>query len=106
MKLVYVEWLDSYGVGSHWTSVKNIKTPDLTCKSVGWLISEDETTICVCPHITQDDHDVADYAGCGEMHIPLVAIVRLVELSIPDLVTAPAPQEPPYKPEDENWGKI
>jgi hypothetical protein len=52
MKLVLVEWLDSYA-GKGWQTVDQIgrAAEPLYCRSVGWLITENKTCKIIVPHI-------------------------------------------------------
>ena len=73
MKLVYVEWFDSYGCSPEWVPLARVKAPSLICTSVGWVHLETEEMIVVVPHVTEDGHDSATYSGCGDMSIPKCA---------------------------------
>ena len=83
MKLVYIEWIDSYGCSSDWNNLENCKPELLLCRSVGWLLHADKTCKVIVPHITQDQHDNIAQQGCGEMTIPTKAVRKIVFLTIP-----------------------
>ena len=79
MRLVLVEWLDSFGCSRHWEPLEGAATASpQTCKSVGWLAHDGDDCKVVIPHLAE----AADPPqGCGDMTIPTQAIVRLVDLS-------------------------
>ncbi len=83
MRLVYVEWFDSYGCSPSWTEIKDIKPSPMVCRSVGWLLYDGDECKVVVPHMMPDDHDHAEPQGCGDMTIPVVAIKRVVDLEQP-----------------------
>jgi hypothetical protein len=42
-KLIYLEWIDHWGMGGGWKDVNDIKDPGpMLCRSVGWLVKEDK----------------------------------------------------------------
>ena len=55
MRLVLIEWLDSYGCSSQWQDLQGASPAPLTCKSVGWLVHD------------ADDCKVLDCCVLGEM---------------------------------------
>ncbi len=77
-RLVLVEWEDSHGVSANWEYVSNCDPYVLVCKSVGWLIHEDDKCKVVVPHLTASDK--AREQGCGDMTIPAACVLRIVEL--------------------------
>lgn len=82
MRLVEVEWLDSYGGTTGWKSLDDC-TPDvLTVRSVGWVVHNDRRVMVIVPHLVQPDPETRIAAqGRGDMCIPRKAIVSLRELS-------------------------
>lgn len=78
MKLVLIEWVDSYGCSAAWASLADCKPSPMVCRSVGWLLHDGEESKVVVPHIADDAGQ-----GCGDMTIPTEAIRRLVELPEP-----------------------
>lgn len=78
-RLVLIEWEDSYGVSPGWERLSKCEPFISTCKSVGWLIHDDDKVKVVVPHLsagrTKDDVD-----GCGDMGIPASAVRRIVDL--------------------------
>ncbi len=78
MRLVLVEWLDSFAsVG--WQEVAGIDCDALPCCSVGWLVDQSETAIVLSPHLTEARDDVPEQ-GNGVMTIPLCAVTRTTDL--------------------------
>jgi hypothetical protein len=76
MRLVYVEWLDSYGCSPEWERLSGCSPHLLTCKSVGWLLHDGDDCKVLVPHVSLPrDSDSAQ--GCGDMTIPTRAIVRM-----------------------------
>ena len=85
MKLVYIEWHDAHGVEPNWEWMEELlEKVDYICitKSVGWLIKENSKQVVVLPHYIAASKDMRAQ-GCGEMTIPKVNILRLVELVVP-----------------------
>lgn len=81
-QLVMIEWLDSFGVGPAWEPIYDeteLKLP--VCVSVGYVVKENDSAICVVPHVFPADEEIgAVKSGCGDMTIPRAAIVRTVNL--------------------------
>lgn len=74
MELVYVEWLDSFGVSSSWQPMDDIgDVKPVVCVSVGFLAKETDDCIVIVPHAYVDAE--GGQAGCGDMCIPKVAII-------------------------------
>jgi hypothetical protein len=66
MRLVLIEWLDATGgTRAGWKPVADMKR-DLPhkCRSVGWIIHEDDDRVVIVPHMTGDGD------GDGELTIP------------------------------------
>jgi len=80
-KLVLVEWVDSFGVGSAWDNVSDIKDVAHTCTSVGYLTLDGENIKVITPHISPERKDMCDETACGDMSIPCVSIIRMVDLN-------------------------
>jgi hypothetical protein len=79
-RLVLIEWVDSFGCSSSWTSLEGSRAAPLMCRSVGWLLHDTETCKVVVPHITNTDEGITRQ-GCGDMTIPTCAITRMIDLS-------------------------
>lgn len=73
-RLVYVQWLDSFGCSSSWQPTKIESCSPMVCHSVGWLLFDSPECKVIVPHL-------ADRQGCGDMTIPTVAITKMVDLS-------------------------
>lgn len=82
MRLVFVEWVDSFGCSPNWESLTDAAPHLLTCKSVGWLLHDNEDAKVLVPHVTAPNEHCTPQ-GCGDMTIPTRAIVRLVDLDEP-----------------------
>lgn len=81
MRLVLVEWLDSFGCSSQWTELSDGGSPKvLVCRSAGWLFYDGDDCKVIIPHISADSHENAAPQGCGDMTIPTKAIVKITEL--------------------------
>lgn len=81
MRLVLIEWLDSFGCSTEWRGLKDISPSPNKCRSVGWLIHDGEDCKVIVPHISDPDHANATQQGCGDMTIPVKAIVSIVDLN-------------------------
>lgn len=75
LRLVLVEWMDSFGCSSEWTTLSECNPEPMICRSVGWLLHDADDLKVIVPHISKDSNQ-----GCGDMTIPTKAIVRLVDL--------------------------
>ena len=78
MRLVLIEWVDSFGCSPNWTPMSEDQPEPMICKSVGWLAHDGTSCKVVVPHIA----DSAEQ-GCGDMTIPNEAIRRVVDLEAP-----------------------
>lgn len=80
MKLVLVDWVDSRGVSTHWQRLTDFHKNNICkMKSVGWLLFDDEESVCIIPHLGIEEDD--DNQGCGEMHIPKPCITKITILA-------------------------
>jgi len=79
MRLVLVDWLDSYGCSSSWQALEGCAPSLMVCHSVGWLLHDGEDCKVIVPHVS--DGDGAPQQGCGDMTIPVKAIIRISELT-------------------------
>jgi len=79
MRLVLIEWIDSYGCSSTWENLEGCKPSIMSCKSVGWLVHDGDDCKTVVPHVANGAQQ-----GCGDMTIPTCAITRLVDLGVPE----------------------
>ena len=69
--LVLITWLDSHYVAG-WHTDEPSEIPSL-CRSVGWLIYDGDKAKTIASHITDEETP----QRCGEMTIPVAAIVRV-----------------------------
>lgn len=81
-RLVYVEWVDSYGCSSEWADIESCSPAPMVCRSVGWLIHDDDKCKVIVPHLNQSDHPNVKLQGCGDMTIPTSAIVKIADVGI------------------------
>lgn len=81
MRLVLVDWIDSYGAAANWQSIENYSPSPMRCQSVGWIVSKNKDSIAVVPHLSEKGHPDVPQQGCGDMTIPKSAIVRIQTLT-------------------------
>lgn len=81
MRLVLIEWVDSYGCSSSWQSIEDpfVAPRAMLCRSVGWLAHDGEDCKVLIPHVAKVGPDEPDQ-GCGDMTIPARAVVRIANL--------------------------
>lgn len=73
MRLVLIEWLDSFGCSSDWQSLEDSRAASLACRSVGWLLHDTDACKVVVPPITNTaDPDVTPQ-DCGFRRVPCFA---------------------------------
>lgn len=82
MRLVLIEWLDSFGCSSDWQPLEGCQAKPLRCRSVGWLLHDGDDCKIVVPHLSET-HENVPSQGCGDMTIPASAILRIADLPIP-----------------------
>ena len=87
MRLVLIEWVDSLGCSSSWTTLDARRAAPLTCRSVGWLLQDTEWCKVLVPHITNPSDPSVTPQGCGDMTIPTCAVTRMVDLTDPHRAT-------------------
>ena len=80
MRLVLIEWLDSLGCSSEWSSLEGSRATPLVCRSVGWLLHDTEACKVLVPHITNPSDPDVKPQGCGDMTIPTCAVTRMIDL--------------------------
>lgn len=84
MRLVLVEWIDSYGCSASWEPLDGGNSPKaLLCRSVGWLFRNGKECKVIVPHISSPDNQGIPQQGCGDMAIPTKSIVRMIYLREP-----------------------
>lgn len=82
LKLVLIEWVDSFGCSSDWQELEDDPQPlkPIICQSVGWLLRDWTQCKVIVPHIAEIPRD-STLQGCGDMTIPTACILRMVDLS-------------------------
>lgn len=70
--LVAVEWMDSAQAESGWRWLSEANLNVHLCRSVGWLIGEDDELLRLAQTVSAIGDD---YQVCGVMAIPIRAIV-------------------------------
>ena len=80
-KLVMVEWVDSH-TGRGWEPFEkfNESATPLYCRSVGWLVVDNEECKVIVPHIGGERDGDPMLQGCGDMTIPTVAVKKITVL--------------------------
>lgn len=68
-KKIEVHWVDSHGSGG-WRYIPDIKTPQLDCYSMGFLIKEDKDSITMSASYSAND------SSFDMLTIPKCAIVK------------------------------
>jgi hypothetical protein len=79
MKLVLVEWVDSFGCSSNWEALGDPKPEPLICQSVGWMAYDGKDCKLIVPHMSKE-HTSTPRQGCGDMTIPTKSILRIKTL--------------------------
>ena len=87
MRLVLIEWVDSFGCSSEWQQLDGCDARPLLCRSVGWLVQDKEDCKVIVPHISDRDHLNAPQQGCGDMTIPTKAILNILDIQLPTSAT-------------------
>ena len=68
----------SHGVSANWEYLSNCDPYVLICKSVGWLIHDDDKCKVIASLILQPLKEPKNKAG--DMTIPAACVLRMVEL--------------------------
>lgn len=70
MKLLYVTWIDSASPSdSSWHKAEELNLEVLTCRTVGWLVAETNTSISLSSSVMENG------ALYGTITIPKVALI-------------------------------
>ena len=76
MNIELVNWIDSYGCSTNWTSPDDIHCAVHHCFSVGYILKESEETIIIAPHYSPLNKSIGTNEHvCGDMSIPKVSII-------------------------------
>ena len=86
MKLVYIKWIDAFGVGAEWQPIEEmLGDAPMECESVGWIAKETKNYILIVPHIhgavTVGANRRSEESGWGDMAIPQKAILERKDLN-------------------------
>jgi hypothetical protein len=83
MRLVLIEWVDSYGCSPQWRELSDCTPELLVCRSVGWLLHDGEDVKVVVPHVIESPESsrIADQ-GSGDMTIPTSAIRSISDVQV------------------------
>ncbi len=82
MRLVMIEWVDSFGCSSDWAELSDDCHPKpIVCRSVGWLFRDEPACKVIVPHVAELDG--APKQGCGDMTIATECVRRMVDLTEP-----------------------
>lgn len=79
MRLVLIEWIDSFGCSSHWSMMEDVHPTVLVCRSVGWLLHDGEDCKTIVPHVAPETEHTR-HQGCGDMTIPTRCIRSIRDL--------------------------
>ena len=80
MKLMMIEWIDSHS-GSGWQSMETVKNELLYCRSVGWLVSENDKSILIASSISGEKNGDIKLCVGGDVCIPKKAIIKKIVLT-------------------------
>lgn len=83
VRLVLVEWEDSYGCSSNWQDLDHPKPRPMRCRSVGWLYYDGPDCKLLVPHVAEGNGESVPIQGCGDMTIPASAVRSIKELRLP-----------------------
>jgi hypothetical protein len=92
MRLVIVDWVDSYGCPAGWESLKF--DTDLRClhvRSVGWLLQDGRESKTLVPHLSDPAYSSTNPQAAGRLTIPTRSILKIHTL------TDPRSSQPPPK---------
>ncbi len=82
MKLVMIEWLDSFGCSTTWQELDHESDPEpMACRSVGWLLYDGKGCKVIVPHLAEPAG--GSEQGCGDMTIP-TACIKSIQTLNPD----------------------
>ena len=81
MRIVKIEWVDSYGVTGDWLPTSEAKDVKHVCVSVGFIVVDGAHSIVLASNLSpKNDKIDAEEMTCGNMAIPTKAILSIVEL--------------------------
>lgn len=79
MKIVLVEWIDSYGPTPRWESLDDVEFSTCVCYSVGRLLDQTDSHCAIVPHWSDQTYRTLNQ-GSGIMVIPTPAINKITVL--------------------------
>lgn len=84
MRLVLVEWMDSFGCSANWQPLdtESLSPKPILCRSVGWLAHNGKDCKVIVPHISEVSPEEEKKQGCGDMTIPCKAIIKISTLEV------------------------
>ena len=82
MKLVMIDWFDSFGCSKNWEDLDDCEPYPARCRSVGFLLYDGEDYKVVVPHVSLNSE--ISRQGCGDMTIPTVSIIKITDLKNPE----------------------
>jgi hypothetical protein len=80
MRLVLIEWIDSFGCSPNWQPLDNPCPEPMKVRSVGWLAYDGKDCKVVVPHLSENSPMGPPRQGCGDMTIPTRSILRMRSL--------------------------
>ncbi len=87
---VLVEWEDSY-CSTGWRFLAEMEPEVMRCRSLGWVVSQDDDCLVLAPHVSAEDHGDAPLQGNGIMVIPKRAITSVEPVKKDRAGGAPSP---------------
>ena len=88
MRLVMIEWVDTFGCSSEWQDLDDDRQPEpMLCRSVGWLFKNGDDCKVIVPHIADVPGGLKQ--GCGDMAIPTICVRSIQDLSVTPEGTSP-----------------
>lgn len=75
-----VKWIDAVGVGQDWQEISHVERQELShmiVVSFGKIIAKSSHVIVLAPHVTSQVGGQEECQVCGQMNIPLRAIVEV-----------------------------
>jgi len=78
-----IEWLDSFGCSQNWQPLDFTAPKPMHVRSVGWLAYDGDDCKVIVPHVSKETTAESERQGCGDMTIPSVAVLSILELKEP-----------------------
>jgi len=75
MRMVYIKWLDACGQHQmEWSDLEDAVFGLETCETMGWIIHDDDTSICVAQNIHREGYSDENPRVAGVTTIPKASI--------------------------------